>query len=88
MLISAFQNLSSDPITRVHQTNGSYWERVYDYFIRHEDVQSDCTWNSLSVIELEINKFHGFYNQVGAPSGWSESDKVIYNLYLVYYKQV
>ncbi|KAK1365414.1 hypothetical protein POM88_040975 [Heracleum sosnowskyi] len=29
-----------------------------------------------SVIQVEVNKFHGFYNQVGVPSGCSEDDKI------------
>ena len=80
MLISAWQNISFDPITGVDQTNGTYWERVHNYYMRYKNLQSDRTWNSLmhrwSVIQLGVNKFQGFYNQIGSPSGCSEDDKV------------
>ncbi|WOH03761.1 hypothetical protein DCAR_0623161 [Daucus carota subsp. sativus] len=80
MLISAWQNISSDPIIGVDQTNGTYWERIHNYFTKYKDFQSDRSWNSLmhrwSVIQLGVNKFQGFYEQVGIPSGCSEDDKI------------
>lgn len=54
-------------------------------FMRYKDFQSDCTPGSLmhrwSVIQFAVNKFQGFYNQVGVRSGNSEDEKVyIHNL--------
>lgn len=73
MLISAWQNISSDPISGVDQTNGTYWERVHNYCMRYKDFQSDPTWNPLmhrwSVIQLGVSKFQGYYNQVGTYFG-------------------
>lgn len=81
LLISAWQNVSLDPIAGVDQTNGTYWQRVHSYFMKHGDFQFDRTWGSLmhrwSVIQLAVNKFQGFYNQVEGKSGHSEEDTVI-----------
>ncbi|KAK1388008.1 hypothetical protein POM88_016186 [Heracleum sosnowskyi] len=80
MLISAWHNISSDPITGVDQTIGTYCGRVHKYFMKYKNFESDRSEGSLmhrwSVIQLAVNKFHGFYTQVGAPSGYSEDDKI------------
>lgn len=81
MLISAWENISLDPITGADQTNGTYWQRIHSYFMKHKDFQSDRNITSLShrwsVIQLGVNKFHGFYNQFDGWSGFTELDKVI-----------
>ncbi|XP_017230111.2 glutathione S-transferase T3 isoform X2 [Daucus carota subsp. sativus] len=80
LLISAWQNVSFDPITGVDQKNETYWQRVHSYFMKHKDFQSDRTSCSLmhrwSVIQLAVNKFQGYYNQVEGKSGCSEADKI------------
>lgn len=86
LLISAWQNISLDPITGADQTNGTYWQRVHHYFMTHKDFQSNRNSSSLrhrwSMIQLAVNKFQGFYNQVDGRSGYSEIDKVIFILLL------
>lgn len=61
LLISAWQNVSMDPITGIDQTTGTYWQRVHSYYMKHKDFESDRTWGSLmhrwSVIQLGVNKF-------------------------------
>lgn len=83
MLISAWQNVSLDPVTGVDQTKGTYWQRIHSYFMSHKDFDSDRSASSLthrwSVIQLAVNKFQGFYNQVDRRSGYSENDKVIFS---------
>lgn len=82
LLISAWQNISLDPITGADQTNGTYWQRVHNYFMANKDFQSNRTSSSLvhrwSMIQLAVNKFQGFYNQVDGRSGYSEIDKVTF----------
>lgn len=79
MVISAWQNVSLDPITGVDQTNGTYWQGVHNYFMKYKDFESNRNSSSLShrwsIIQLAVNKFHGFYNQFDGPSGLSEIDK-------------
>lgn len=86
LLISASQNVSLDPITGVDQKNGTYWQRVQSYFMKHKNFKSDRTWGSLmhrwSMIQLAVNKFQEFYNQVDGRSGYSENDKLIFLIHL------
>lgn len=62
------KTFSLDPITGTDQTNGNYWQRVHSYFMTHKDFQSNRNSSSLrhrwSMIQLAVNKFQGFYNQV------------------------
>lgn len=80
MLISAWQNVSLDPVTGADQTTGTYWQRVHNYFMKHKEFESNRNVSSLthrwSMIQLGVNKFHGFYNQFDGRSGYSELDKV------------
>lgn len=86
MLISAWQNVSLDPIAGVDQTNGTYWQRVhgYGYYMKNKNFQSDRSICSLmhrwSMIQLAVNKFQGFYNQEDGRSGFSKSDNVSFFL--------
>lgn len=54
--------------------------------MKHKNFESDHTWGSLmhrwSVIQLGVNKFQGFYNQMDGRSGYSEIDKVIFLIIL------
>ncbi|XP_017226048.1 glutathione S-transferase T3-like [Daucus carota subsp. sativus] len=80
MLISAWQNVSLDPVTGADQTTGTYWQRVHNYFMKHKEFESNRNVSSLthrwSMIQLGVNKFHGFYNQFDGRSGYSELDKI------------
>lgn len=88
LLISAWQNISLEPVTGVDQTNRTYWQRVHNYFMKYKDFQSDRSPSSLthrwSMIQLAVNKFHEFYNQLDGRSGFSENDKVLSLLSMVY----
>ena len=85
MLISAWESISLDPITGSDQTNGTYWQRIQSYFMKHKCFKSDRSITSLthrwSVIQLGVNKFQGFYNQFDGRSGFTELDKVIILLF-------
>ena len=85
MLIPAWESISLDSITGSDQTNGTYWQRIQSYFMKHKYFKSDRSITSLthrwSVIQLGVNKFQGFYNQFDGRSGFTELDKVIILLF-------
>lgn len=82
LLISAWQNISLDPITGADQTSGNYWQRVQNYFMTQKDFESNRNASSLRhrwfMIQLAVNKFQGYFNQVDGRSGYSKIDKVIF----------
>jgi hypothetical protein len=47
VLVSAWLNISMDPIVGKGQKVGRYWSRIYKYFNEHKPCQSQCTINSL-----------------------------------------
>jgi len=61
ILVSAWLNVSLDPITGANQTHKSYWTRIHDYFDENLPFPSDRTQNSLmhrwSTIQDSVNKF-------------------------------
>lgn len=83
LLISAWKNVSLDPIQGNNQTQQTYWSRIASYFNEHKTFASERTASSLcnrwSSIQLCVSKFQGFYNQIDGrnQSGVGEQDKVI-----------
>ena len=61
ILVSAWLNVSLDPITGANQTHKSYWTRIYDHFHENLPFPSDRMQNSLmhrwSTIQDSVNKF-------------------------------
>jgi hypothetical protein len=43
MLVSAWLNVSLDPVRGVNQIKNTYWKRIHDYFHAHKDVDFDRT---------------------------------------------
>src|SRR5262249_2102515 len=82
MLVSAWLNISMDPIHGNDQKNQTYWERVHAYYHEHREFLSDRSPNALmhrwSNIQLAVGKFHGYYIQITnrQQSGVNEHDKV------------
>ena len=68
MLVSAWFNTSKDAITGNNQQLGSFWKRIYDYFITHEGTKYGCTQTSLmdrwSDITAKCAKFVGYVSQI------------------------
>lgn len=89
LLISAWENVSLDPIKGNNQTQTSYWSRITSYFNEHKSFTSErsptALCNRWSTIQKSVSKFQGFYNQIEGrnQSGIGETDKVI-NLNLFY----
>lgn len=82
LLVSAWRNISMDPIQGSNQTHQTYWERIAAFYDENKTFSSARTANSLShrwsVINSSVSKFVGYYNQVQEKnqSGLSEQDKV------------
>jgi len=82
MLVSAWLNVSLDPMRGVNQLKETYRKRIHDYFYSHKDFESDRTQSSLmnrwSSILHECNIFAGCVSKVEAQnqSGASVDDKV------------
>ncbi|KAL9671217.1 hypothetical protein QQ045_008783 [Rhodiola kirilowii] len=82
LLISAWENVSLDPIKGNNQTQTSYWSRIASYFDEHKTFTSERTpialTNRWSSIQKCVSKFQGFYNQIEGrnQSGIGEVDKV------------
>ena len=83
LLISAWLNISMDAVQENQQKKDTYWQRIHDYFHPNRTFNFDRSQNSLihrwSGMQLEVNKFCGFYAQINGmdQSGRTEQDKVI-----------
>ncbi|KAG0519789.1 hypothetical protein BDA96_08G016900 [Sorghum bicolor] len=81
MLVSAWLNVSLDPIRGVNQSKDTYWKRIRDFFHLHKDFESNRTQSSLmsrwSSIQHECNTFAHCVSRVEArnQSGASVDDK-------------
>lgn len=68
LLISAWQNISLDPIQGSNQTHQTYWNRIAAYYEENKKISSERTHNSLShrwsVINTSVSKFIGYYIQI------------------------
>ena len=82
MLVSAWLNVSLDPVHGADQPHSTYWKRIYDYFHSNKTFASDRTQNSLisrwSGILHDVNIFAGCVSKVEGrnQSGLSIDDKV------------
>jgi hypothetical protein len=47
VLVSAWLNVSLDPMVGKYKKGGRYWSHIYEYFNEHKPCQSQCTINSL-----------------------------------------
>lgn len=81
MLVSAWLNVSLDPVHGVDQSRSTYWKRIYDYFHVNKTLDSDRTQSSLmsrwSGIQHDVNLFAGCVSKIEArnQSGLSIHDK-------------
>ena len=84
LLVSAWLNISTDPIQGTNQTKGSFWTRVYDYYHSNKEFTSDRSQSSLlhrwkGILE-NVNKFCGCVTRIEGrnQSGVTIQDKVIH----------
>ncbi|XP_035822453.1 glutathione S-transferase T3 [Zea mays] len=68
VLVSAWLNISLDPIVGKDQKGGRYWSRIFEYFHEHNKCQSKRTLNSLmhrwETIQKCVNKFCGCLTRI------------------------
>ena len=82
LLVSAYLNISKDPITRRDKKDGKFWERVENYFHANREFESDRNWSSLrhrwGIIQKEVGIFQSYYNAIERKneSGKTMNDKV------------
>jgi len=82
MVVSAWLNMSLNPVRGVNQSKNTYWKRIHDYFHAHKDVYFDRTQSSLMSrwygIQHACNIFASCVSKVEArnQSGVSVDDKV------------
>ena len=85
LLVSAWLNISTDPIQGTNQTKGSFWTRVYDYYHSNKEFTSDRSQSSLlhrwKGILVNVNKFCGCVTRIEGrhQSGVTIQDKVTKN---------
>lgn len=82
LLISAWKNVSMDPIQGNNQTQQTYWSRIANYYNEYKTFETERSSSSLcnrwSSIQLCVGKFQGFYSKIDDQnqSGLSAEDKV------------
>lgn len=82
LLMSAWLNVSVNPMHENDQEKQTYWNRIAAYFHEHKQFDSDRTAGSLmhrwSAIQIAVSKFQEYYNQIDAKnqSGSTEQNKV------------
>ena len=82
LLVSAWLNVSLDPVKGVDQSRTTYWKRIHAYFHAHKEFISDRSQGSLmnrwSGIQHDVNIFAGCLSKIEAKnqSGLSIDDKV------------
>uniref|UniRef100_I1PIT7 No apical meristem-associated C-terminal domain-containing protein n=1 Tax=Oryza glaberrima TaxID=4538 RepID=I1PIT7_ORYGL len=68
LLVSAWINVSFDPVQGTDQSHGTYWGRIHDYFHQNKEFESDRSQSSLvhrwSTIQEHVNKYCGFLSQI------------------------
>lgn len=81
-LVSAYLNISKDPIIGTNQPIKGYWQRITEYFHEHKSTPYDRSQSSLQQrwgdIQKETSRFCGFYVEVERrkQSGLNVDDKV------------
>ncbi|KAF7113705.1 hypothetical protein RHSIM_RhsimUnG0111600 [Rhododendron simsii] len=68
LLVSAWLNISLDPVQGNEQKHKTYWLRVWEYFHEHKNFKSERNQNSLmnrwSTIQIATNKFCACFAQI------------------------
>jgi len=82
LLVSAWLNVSLDPVQGVDQSRSTYWKIIYKYFHDRKTFHSERTQSSLmnrwSGIQHDCNTFAGCLSRIEGrnQSGLSIDDKV------------
>jgi hypothetical protein len=82
LLISAYLNVSKDPIAGRDQKDGRFWERIEKYYCENKTFESNRNWSSLrhrwTTVSKEVSIFNSFYEAIERKneSGKTINDKV------------
>ncbi|KAJ1267373.1 hypothetical protein BS78_07G051200 [Paspalum vaginatum] len=83
LIVSAWLNISTDPVYGTNQTRGTFWKRVYDFYHKHKDFTSERSHSSIShrwaYIQENVNKFCGCLSRIDdrKQSGVTFQDKLV-----------
>uniref|UniRef100_J3MC09 No apical meristem-associated C-terminal domain-containing protein n=1 Tax=Oryza brachyantha TaxID=4533 RepID=J3MC09_ORYBR len=68
LLVSAWLNVSLDPVSGSDQPKSTYWNRIYDYYHSNKTFISERNENSLmhrwSTIQEAVNKYCGYVSKI------------------------
>jgi hypothetical protein len=82
LLISAYLNVSKDPIAGRDQKDGRFWERIEKYYSDNRKFESNRNWSSLrhrwTTVSKEVSLFNSYYEAIERKneSGKTINDKV------------
>ncbi|WVZ96290.1 hypothetical protein U9M48_041946 [Paspalum notatum var. saurae] len=88
LIVSAWLNISMDPVYGTNQTRGTFWKRVHAFYHKYKDFESDRTQSSIShrwaSIQENVNKFCGCLARIEdrKQSGVTFQDKLVQALAL------
>lgn len=83
LLVSAWLNVSMDPISGTNQSRGTFWKRVVQYYNSNKDFSSERSQSSIShrwgAILESVNKFCGCLSHIEdrRQSGVTFQDKLV-----------
>jgi hypothetical protein len=84
LVVSAWLNISLDPVNGTNQTRGTFWKRVYNYYHNHKTFPSDRSQSFIShrwgFILESVNKFCACISDIEGrrQSGVTLQDKVVF----------
>uniref|UniRef100_A0A5B7BS19 No apical meristem-associated C-terminal domain-containing protein n=1 Tax=Davidia involucrata TaxID=16924 RepID=A0A5B7BS19_DAVIN len=82
IIVSVWLNTSKDPITGSEQSSGTFWKRIFEYFVENGNFGVERSLSSVKSRWTDINakcaKFVGFHTQIelSRPSGHTDHDKI------------
>ncbi|KAF7077527.1 hypothetical protein CFC21_082067 [Triticum aestivum] len=80
MLVLAWLNIGMEVAPGNEQVR-SYWQRIYCYFHRNRNFESDRNQNSLthrwSTIQEHVQKFCWCYDRIGCKNGVTEEERIV-----------
>ncbi|XP_020405007.2 glutathione S-transferase T3-like [Zea mays] len=83
LVVSAWLNISLDPVNGTNQTRGTFWKRVYNYYHNHKTFPSYRSQSSIShrwgFILESVNKFCACISDIEGrrQSGVTLQDKIV-----------
>ena len=95
VVVSAWLNVSKDPVHGANQSKGTFWSRIHSYFEKNKTTPFSRSESSIMhrwmTILGQVNKFYGCYEAIErrSRSGATIQDKVIvFLLFLLFHSSV